>query len=107
MLFVRENVFLVVAAVVVGALSVMEPPALANEPTMLNASLDSAASSGMVGSVLVGLRGDLGDAEGVVVGLTAEYLDQRCGSRQWEVWYETDSAGQVIPASVDAECGGS
>jgi hypothetical protein len=105
MTVVRENVFLVVAMLVLAILMTLKMPVQAQEQAavLFDASLGPSGETDL-GTVLVGMVGTLGEAEGLVAGLTVEAMDAECGAAAWEVWYELGADGAVIPASVEAMC---
>lgn len=57
-----------------------------------------------VGTSLVGLVGELGEAEGSEPDLTVSALDARCGKGKWSVWYELGTSGDVVPGSIVVAC---
>jgi hypothetical protein len=61
-------------------------------------------SNAGIGTALVGLVGELGDAVGADPDITIAALDARCGQGEWSIWYELGTSGDLVPGSILVEC---
>ena len=59
---------------------------------------------GEIGTALVGLVGEWGEAWGADPEITTAKLDARCGPGAWSVWYELGTSGDLVPGSIVVEC---
>lgn len=57
-----------------------------------------------IGTALVGMVGELGDAWGIDPNVTVTKLDAQCGQGAWSVWYELGTSGDLVPGSLVVEC---
>ena len=57
-----------------------------------------------IGTALVGLVGELGEAGGADPDITIAKLNARCGQGAWSVWYELGTSGDLVPGSIVVAC---